>query len=312
MLPAFRHAVTAGAGAREAQLEVTLWDRASTGGRPAPTVPWALGDVRGRGDVRGFEGPDLAIFTDPDSGAITVLDHEAREIFYWVADPTAVPWHERGAPLRSALHQWAASEGGHFVHAGAVGIGGAAVLLAGASGAGKSTTALACLEAGFDYAGDDYVILTEDEAIRAHCLYSTAKLDAAALDRLPSLVDAAMEAPGHPELKVLLDVAEHRREQVKRSLRVDAIVLPSFAPGSGPPVARPATRAEALRALAPTSLLQLPGAAHARMRAMARLVRSVPVFALEIGSDIAKVSSAVAALCAELAPARPVSERGAG
>ena len=135
ILPAFAHAAATDPG--PPMLEVLLWS-----GDKGLDVPWILGDVRSRGDIRGFEGGPISVFSEPVSSSITLFDREQATIVYWVADPELIPWHERGAPLRAALHHWAADAGRHFIHGGAVGTGGAGVPLAGASGSGKSTTRL--------------------------------------------------------------------------------------------------------------------------------------------------------------------------
>ena len=96
----------------------------------------------------------------------------------------------------------------------------------------------------------------------------------------------------------MLDVHGYRPDMVRSSLPIDAIVLPSVGSGQGPKL-QPASGAAALRALAPTTLLQLPGAAHARMRAMADLVRRVPAFSLELGADMSAVPDLIAGICAE-------------
>ena len=64
-------------------------------------------------------------------------------------------------------------------------------LLLGASGAGKSTTTLACLASGLAIAGDDFV-LVEPAGIDAvvHSISTTAKLSRAALLRFPDLASA--------------------------------------------------------------------------------------------------------------------------
>jgi hypothetical protein len=147
-----------------------------------------------------------------------------------------------------------------------------------------------------DYAGDDYVIL---EGERAHCLYSTAKLDVTSLDLLPGLRGAVVEFRRGTEHKAVLDLHRQRPEQVRSALPVDAIVVPSVA-GATRPRLRRAGAAEALRALAPTTLLQLPGAAQARMTAMAELVKRVPVFGLELAAgDMTGVAELVASVCAD-------------
>ena len=76
-----------------------------------------------------------------------------------------------------------------LVHSGAVGIGGQGVLLTGIGGSGQSTTCLLCLEAGLDFAGDDYTAfeLVGGSSARVHSLYSSAKVDPVTLGRFPRL-----------------------------------------------------------------------------------------------------------------------------
>jgi predicted O-methyltransferase YrrM len=306
VLPAFSHARAPSGDPPD--LDVLLWDSGSTG-VPAPERPWGLGDVRARGDVLGYDGAGLHLFSDPASGSVTALDRERGEIHYWVMEPSMVPWYETGAPLRGALHHWTAGPDRHFMHAGAVGSDGAGVLLAGPSGSGKSTVALACLEAGLDYSGDDYVIVTLDERPRAHCLYSTAKLDPPALERLPGLASAVSDLHRGEQEKLVLELHGHRPGQPRPWIAVDAIVIPSIGPGPEPRLA-PASGAAALRALAPTTLLQLPAADQQGMRAIARLVRQVPAFTLELGPDIGPVPDLVRHVCVQAAGTRRAGDRG--
>ena len=300
ILAAFAHA--RGAATAPPDVELVLWDGKSSG-IDDPARPWTLGEVRARGDIRGFDDEPLTVFTDPVSGAITVFDREERTIVYWIADPAMMPWHERGAPLRAALHHWTADAGLYFVHSGAVGTRGAGVLLAGASGSGKSTTALACLAAGFDYAGDDYVIVSGGDRASAHCVYSTAKLDGPALDRLPALAPAVVDFRRGVDQKAVLELQRLGTDVLRPSVRVDAIVVPSVG-GGGASQLRAATAAQALRALAPSTVLQLPGGARERMAGMARLARSVPTYTLALGDDVTAVPGVIGDLCGELAQAR--------
>ena len=55
--------------------------------------------------------------------------------------------------MRLPFHWLLTARRRHIVHAGAVGKNGGGALFAGASGAGKSTVSVACLEGGFDFAG---------------------------------------------------------------------------------------------------------------------------------------------------------------
>ena len=61
------------------------------------------------------------------------------------------------------VFHWMGSPGAAcLAHGGAVGLEGAGVLLVGAGGVGKSSTSLVCVEAGFDYAADDYCLVSAE------------------------------------------------------------------------------------------------------------------------------------------------------
>jgi hypothetical protein len=84
------------------------------------------------------------------------------------------------------------------VHAGGVALGGRAVLFPGASGAGKSTIALACVRAGWELLGDDLVLLREndDGRLRVHAFPDEIDLTEDSLRFFPEL-DIAASALRH-------------------------------------------------------------------------------------------------------------------
>ena len=92
-----------------------------------------------------------------------------------------LPYWETAAPFRILFHWWSQSFGGQISHAAAVGRDGKGVLLAGRGGSGKSTTAICCVDAGMEYVGDDYVLLTRTPTPTAHSLYNSAKIHTAFL-----------------------------------------------------------------------------------------------------------------------------------
>src|SRR2546429_207421 len=65
-----------------------------------------------------------------------------------------------------------------------------AVLLAGAGGAGKTTTTVACLLDGLQFVGDNYVLLSQEAAPTVHGIYHNVKLRPGTLELLPELASA--------------------------------------------------------------------------------------------------------------------------
>src|SRR5437667_6307955 len=119
--------------------------------------------------------------------SLCVYDRDAAEAYVHTADAAHIPDWVRRAPLRNVLTWWANDRGLAFLHAGAVTDGAGAVVLAGGSGAGKSTTAMACLAAGLGFVGDDACLVRLDPHPVVFSVYGFAKLEPDALARLPTL-----------------------------------------------------------------------------------------------------------------------------
>ncbi|MGD2052093.1 MAG: hypothetical protein PVI35_06425 [Acidimicrobiia bacterium] len=276
LLPALAHLTTEPRGA--AALQIRLWDSDSTA-VPLPTPPWDRSAYPDGGEIRGPDTDAISIAYRFDPGALSVLDRDTGRAVFWVASPATVPGWMQAAPLRTILPWFIAATGGQFVHGAGVGIDGHGVLIAGAGGSGKSTTAVLCADAGLQFAGDDYVVIGADGDV--HAAYNSAKLDDASLALLPHLAPWVInDDPDVSKHVVLLHDALPGR--VVPRLRLDAIVLPHV--GDGPSRLRPASPAEALLALAPTTVFQLPGAGRPALRFMADLARRVPAFHLELGT----------------------------
>jgi hypothetical protein len=275
-------------------LTVHLWDRASTG-VPAPSPPWRPEDHLARGVIRGFDGPEFRTANLPVMDGFSMLDVEHATAVHWDADAARITLHERSFPLRVVLSWWATLRGLQFAHAGAVGRADGGVLIAGASGSGKSTAALACVGSHLAVASDDHVLLGDGTTPVVHGLYRSAKLHWEQLERLPGL-DPFLVNRGRPQddkALLLLDGADACR--LSAGFPVKAIVVPRV---TGERATRivPAPRAAALAALAPSSMFLIPGDDAPAFRFLAGLVRRVPAYELRAGTDLAQIPHAIGRL----------------
>lgn len=285
ILPALIH--NAGGDAASADLRVNLWDQAETG-VALPDPPWRHGGIVRRGEIEGLRNERFQIALEAGFGAYSLFDRETRRAIFVAPDAKAIPYYESAAPIRSIMSWWLAERGRQLVHGGAVGLNGRGVLLAGKGGSGKSTTSLLCLEAGFQYVSDDYTILSLDPAPTAHSLYNSAKIRAEDAARFPRLFSKPRGDARDEKQHIF--VREQLPEQVVGALRVEAVLLPRVL-GEGPTEIVPVSAAEALRALAPSTIFQLPGAGAPAFSFLAALIRNVQVRRLNLGasrSDVAR------------------------
>lgn len=270
-------------GGDRGDLAICCWDRSLSDVRPPPP-PWSPADHLPYGRIRGLVDGRVRATYDATSRVLCLYDADRRVAVVHVAEAGSVPhWMDR-APFRTILTWWAADHGLALLHAAAVaGIPGA-VLLAGTSGAGKSTTALHCLRAGLDFLGDDACLVACEPDPVVHSVYRFAKVDApvrgslGGFDRaLPWITGETVIDPGN-------------RQRAHAPLR--AILLPQVGGGATSHTVA-VSPSEALRVLGPTTLVEGGAPSGDALHAVVGLARRVPAYRLRLGTDPAGVVRAV-------------------
>ena len=265
-----------------------------------PPPAWPLPTLQHQHQRRLHLAPDLRLFSWNDGAVWQLHDPRAHAAVYWASRREAIPEWDYGAPLRNLL-AWALHDSGRLLLHGAVmGDSRGALLVAGAGGAGKSSTTLAALRhVGLRTVGDDFVAVAPDGT--AEALFDTVKLDRAALARL-DVPDAWVANPGRPAgEKARLHLLEHLPAALVPRLPVRALAVPRLVPGRESR-ALPVAGGLLLRALAPSSLFLVPGAEVERFQRLAALTQRLPCRVLELGSDPAGVAAVVEAVLREPAP----------
>ncbi len=274
-------------------LTVCVFDSESTA-TPMPAPPWDGTCYGARGEITGFNDNRLRITYQPGVDMLLAFDAERGIAIYWVPDFRLVPFWEVTFPGRCLVHWYMATGAYQPIHSGAVGDERGGVLIAGMSGSGKSTTTLSCLNSGLKLAGEDYTLAGGDPAW-AYSLYSTAKLVPDSLWRFPELQPWISNAGQLETQKALIYLQEKCPEQLTTGFPLRAIVVPKVT-GRLETRLAPATVMQALMAMGPTTLLHLQGATEEAMAKMSRLVRSVPVYTLEAGTDLRQIPQVLSTL----------------
>jgi len=274
----------------EPALTIHIWDTASTGvGMPFLDI-W--NDCTDRGVVRGFEDSGLSVTRLQMASVCSLLDASRGRAIYWAQGAGEIPSWERGAPLRAVLHGWWRERDGLLLHAGAVGEDGSGALLVGKGGSGKSTTALACLRAGMEYLSDDYCLLTRSTGVRVHSLYCSAKLHSKDMRRFPNLVPLISNANELGTDKAIYFLRRGGDCRIESSVDLRAVLMPRVT-GLEETRLRPASAIEAIRALAPSAIFQLPDAGPTEFARIAEVVKQTPCYHLECGTDVRLIPDAV-------------------
>jgi hypothetical protein len=285
--------------ANQPDLTVHLWDLASSQGPPPVILDRMMRSLRWhwycflnpRGEIKGLIHPDYMAAFHPGPNILSLLDIKKRCAIYWAKDASEVPWHESGSPMRTLLNWWTASQGYQFVHGGAVGLQDKAALIVGKGGTGKSTTCLACLEAGMRYLGDDYTLVRLDDQPWVYSLYNTAKLKGLEdISRFPGLKPLLINPDRLDIEKAMMFLYGSHKAQITPGMPLKAILIPSISNKAQTEI-QPASPGAALAALAPSTMFQLPGSTGQAMKNITELVKKLPCFMLKLGTHLESLTN---------------------
>ena len=236
---------------------------------------------------------------------VSCLDRDAGHIMASIAWNRKIFIYERAKPLARLLLEWHNDQDVQVIHTGLVARDGKGVLFAGRSGSGKSTSSLACVSAGFDYLGEDYVALEHRKAdvFVGHSLYNSVFLETVHLTRFAEMLPCAIKGRLPHEEKSVIILSEIFPERLKKTVPIRILALLRVV-DNGRPRFRPASKGEALLALGPSSLLQIPnrGLGTRGFERLAQLVEQVPCYWLEVAGDLSSIANGVDELLTRASP----------
>lgn len=299
----FAHLETGEMPSLAPHLIIDLWDEVVTG-IPCP-VASAYDDSRSKRVVRDgvfTASPDGRFVGYQFRQSMTWLDRKAQHVIGWTASGKKLSLYERGKPLHLLLSVWYHDQDMQVIHAGLVSRNGQGVLFPGMGGSGKSTSALACLSSGFDYLGDDYIGLqaSPDGTFIGHSIYNSTWLEPDHMANFPLLSPHAIYGRHPGEDKCLVLLSHLFPKQLSPGAQIRVLALPRIADASTTRFF-PASRADALLQLAPSSLLALAPRPGARgFQILTQLVKSVPSYRLELGRDLTEIPRRVQDLLTEV------------
>ena len=302
--PALVHLAIPEATASAAGLTISAWNGATPSAPPMLAdllrrlrTDWRL-ECGPRGEVLELHASGISAIYNAGPNVLTVVDFDQNRGWLLKLDDDTFPYWEVGSPFRFLLHEWFAARGLQYVHGAAVGTEKGGVLLVGKGGSGKSTTALLCASAGMQYAGDDYCLIDPARAW-AHSLYNTGKLKGSEdYARLPELKGLStnpdsFERGGDGKGVYFLD--EIWSDRVVAGMPLRAIIVPRITGQAATRVA-PCSAFEALVAMLPSTVAQLPAATNEDCDRMVALAEKLPAYLLHLGTDTRGISAALTTL----------------
>lgn len=277
-----------------------LWDAAATGALP-PRPPFTAADYRRYGQRAVAYDGGVSLMHAPTSGQLFAYDRASRRGFFWTEDAAQLSIYERAAPLQTLFH-WALREfGWQIIHAAGVGTEAGGVLLIGNTGAGKSTTVLSCLTGdGLRLLSDDKCLARLDPAPQAFAAFSSGKIKADMLERLPHFREKLQGWDNHVKAgKGLVFLHPDFADRLVTTFPIRALVVPHVARQVAATL-RPIPPRDAFRVFGPGTVIWLPGAEAESYRFTAALTRWLPCYQLALALEPARNSAAIQELLERL------------
>lgn len=221
-------------------------------------------------------------------------DYLKNTAYVCIKDSNLLPNYFLASPLFRILKMWAKINGLSVLHAGCVANEKNAVLFVGKGGKGKSTTSLQCLLDGMYYLGDDYVLLDTSQSNPViYTLYCSGKLHLNHIVKFPLFKQHSIYRPNTEEYdKPLLYLNELFKDKIAYKRPLKAIVATQLTVNEFTSY-KPLSPFEALKALAPSTLLQLNLGDQGDFAKMGNLTRTTPCFTLELGTNLHGIAPVV-------------------
>ena len=246
---------------------------------------WTTDDYLQYGLINGF---NTDRYKTQFMNALYMIDLHKDMAVYWIPDAKNVPHYRTVTPLRTILNWWMNDHKRFILHAASVGLPGGGVVITNKAGSGKSTTALSCIGSGLKFSGDENCLVALEPEPYAYSLYCSGTLEAGDIDRVPKLAPYLSNGSKlHIEKAIYLFNDDHQKLMIK-GFPIKAILIPSIS-GKDDTIIRMKATNPPLLALAPGSLFQLPGVGGDYLSSLAELIKRVPSYSLELGTQIDQI-----------------------
>lgn len=266
---------------------IIIWDGTLPNQKPPPK-PWGPIDHEPLGIVKSYSDDQIRCAVDFETNALIVFEKTATgsRTLIWFPDITKLPQWYLASPFRIPLSWILSTENIQMVHGAALASPLGAILLAGKSGSGKSTTALACAFERKGYVGDDYCaydVNTKELLMVYRTGKMTAKTLALFLNQSYPIKNQSL-ADGE---KAIVYFSDPPASLVSRS-PLKKILLPKITSELESQI-RPATSQDALQAILPTTMSELMGGSRSTPKRLLMLSHAAPAFHLNLGENIGQL-----------------------
>lgn len=265
----------------------------SQSGQPTDFKAAILGGTRPPQHVLPADTSKYALYEDkmylvlwlpaPDD-VLYVWNYESCTGVMWCTSKTMPPWL-LSRPILPLIHAYATQTEWCPVHASAVGRDGKFLLMVGPGGAGKSTAALSCVAAGWQYAGDDFVLINPKRRLVAP-LYASGRLRVGGPEQLAASLSRFIFAESNEgdEPRFEMRLGGREKETSVQGGVIERVLIPRRR--GGPPFeierARPV---DAFASMIPYTRIYTPGRAEQLTKKLLAASGMLPAYFVDTGTD---------------------------
>lgn len=225
----------------------------------------------------------FAVWQPGDLPMLHLFDRKSKRALVWLPAGRAPDWFAN-LPALPIMHAFCANTPWVALHAAAVSHNNQTLVLAGAGRVGKTTAAVACARAGWDYAGDDYVYANTSSG-QVEPLYCSARLRGDVVFAFPDLISEGSRATiSEGELRHELRLPAQLHKARVKGGSLAAILLPRRS-GATFPIFSLARRFDAVSALYTSMTLVQFGWPEVVIKKIALTVGLAPVFFVDTGQN---------------------------
>ncbi len=267
--------------------EIYIFDSRSSGVKiPEPIIP--LRDKKYRFENFLYSGKEIKTLFSYGNGPISFSLYSLKRKLgiLWFPDQGKIPDYALAAPALTLIYWQAKKLGYQIMHAGAVGNAKEGVIIAGRSGRGKSTITLSCLKSKLFLTGDDYILFDFKTKRKVYSIFNTAKLDKDGLNLFPQLRKYVFNKTALESEKRVLFIYKRFPWKISLKFKTKAIFIPQIIPNLQAPELIKITKPAAIRDIAPSSILQLPGSNQVDLFNIACLINKFPCYRICFGKNL--------------------------
>lgn len=290
ILPAIEQIIVSPSGL-PAAYTIFVWDSFSTG-IPLPKAPVKFTEIKFSGEITGFNNNRFQAAYFTHARMLSLLDMEKKIAIVCMADVRILPGFEMACPLRSVFNGILKYHKISMVHAAAVGNADGAVLIAGHSGAGKSSTALRCLIGGLNYFGDDVcAISTIEEKPMVFSVYSSGKIHNKDLGKFANIKGTPINKKDIEYEKEIFFLTEAYKNYLPLRGNIKAVLMPCQTVGKIG--FSSASSAGVLHVIGSSTAGLLPHTGNEVFLLLASILQKTPFYTFNLGSHPEEIPGAV-------------------